>query len=159
MTPQPTSIAPARRVVIKVYGMPGPQGSKSFKGTFTGKDGRTHAKLAESSKKVKPWRQDVKAAAEAIRAGREPFDCPLRLYMVFTLPKPASAPKRRQTWPMRTPDLSKLARSTEDALTDAGIWKDDARVVEYGLLAKCYPGEGRGALEAPGCWIEIEEIV
>jgi crossover junction endodeoxyribonuclease RusA len=78
--------------------------------------------------------------------------------MVFTLPKPASAPKRRTTWPMRTPDLSKLARSTEDALTDAGIWRDDARVVEYGLLAKRYPGEGRGALEAPGVWIEIERM-
>lgn len=145
-------------IVIKVYGMPGPQGSKAFKGTFRGKDGRTHAKLVESSKKVRPWRQDVKAAAEAVRAGREPLDCPLRLHMVFTLPKPASAPKRRQTWPMRTPDLSKLARSTEDALTDAGIWRDDARVVEYGLLAKRYPGEGRGALEAPGVWIEIEVI-
>ena len=107
---------------------------------------------------VLPTFEDVKAAAGAVRAGRDPLDCPLRLHMVFTLPKPASAPKRRQTWPMRTPDLSKLARSTEDALTDAGIWKDDARVVEYGLLAKRYPGEGRGALEAPGVWIEIEVI-
>lgn len=145
-------------IVIKVYGIPGPQGSKAFKGTFQGKDGRTHAKLVESSKKVKPWREDVKAAAERVRNGAEPLDCPLRLHMVFTLPKPASAPKRRTTYPMRTPDLSKLARSTEDALTAAGIWKDDARVVEYGLLAKRYPGEGRGALEAPGVWIEIERI-
>lgn len=139
------------RLVIKVYGIPGPQGSKAFKGMRGG-----HAVLVESSKKVKPWREDVKAAAEIVRAGRAPLDCPLRLTMVFTLPKPASAPKRRQTWPMRTPDLSKLARSTEDALTQAGIWRDDARVVEYGLLAKRYPGEGRGALEAPGVWIEIE---
>jgi crossover junction endodeoxyribonuclease RusA len=143
----------ARVIVLKVYGMPGPQGSKSFKGMRGG-----HAIMVESSKKVRPWRQDVKAAAELVRAGREPLDCPLRLHMVFTLPKPASAPKRRTTWPMRTPDLSKLARSTEDALTDAGIWRDDARVVEYGLLAKRYPGEGRGALEAPGVWIEIERM-
>ena len=140
-------------IVIKVYGLPGPQGSKSFKGMRGG-----HAVLIESSKKVKPWREDVKAAAEAVRAGREPLDCPLRLTMVFTLPKPSSAPKTRATWPMRTPDLSKLARSTEDALTDSGIWRDDARVVEYALLAKRYPGEGYGALEAPGAWIVIEGI-
>lgn len=148
-----TGIARAGVIVIKVYGIPGPQGSKSFKGMRGG-----HAILVESSKKVKPWREDVKAAAEAVRAGAAPLDCPLRLHMVFTLPKPASAPKRRKTWPMRTPDLSKLARSTEDALTRAGIWRDDARVVEYGLLAKRYPGEGSGALEAPGVWIKIERM-
>ena len=147
------SIARAQPIVIKVYGTPGPQGSKSFKGMRGG-----HAILLESSKKVKPWRQDVKAAAEAVRAGAAPLDGPLRLRMVFTLPKPSSAPKRRRTWPMRTPDLSKLARSTEDALTDAGIWKDDARVVEYELLAKRYPLEGLYALEAPGVWIMIEVI-
>jgi len=138
-------------MTIKVYGIPGPQGSKRFMGV---KGGR--GVMVESSKKVKPWREDVKAAAEIVRGLRAPLDCPLRLHMVFTLPKPSSAPKRRQTWPMRTPDLSKLARSTEDALTAAGVWKDDARVVEYGLLAKRYPNEGRGALEAPGVWIEIE---
>lgn len=148
-----TLISTPEVIVIKVYGNPGPQGSKSFKGMRGG-----HAIMVESSKKVRPWRQNVKAAAEAVRAGSAPLDGPLRLHMVFTLPKPVSAPKRRITWPMRTPDLSKLARSTEDALTDAGIWKDDARVVEYALLAKRYPGEGRGALEAPGVWIEIEVI-
>jgi crossover junction endodeoxyribonuclease RusA len=148
------AVDPPRVLVIKVYGMPGPQGSKRFVGLS--KSGR--GLMVESSKKVKPWREDVKAAAELIRAGADPLDCPLRLHMVFTLPKPASAPKRRRIWPMRTPDLSKLCRSTEDALTQSGIWRDDARVCEYGLLAKRYPNEGRGALEAPGCWIEIERL-
>lgn len=140
------------RIKIIVYGLPGPQGSKKFLGLT--KLGR--GILGESSKKVKPWRELVHAAALAVRNGADPLDAPLRVWMVFTMPKPASNPKRRQTWPMRTPDLSKLCRSTEDALTDAGIWKDDARVCEYALLAKRYPGEGLGALEAPGCWIEIE---
>lgn len=136
-----------------VYGLPGPQGSKSFKGMRGGR-----AVMVESSAKVKPWRECVHFTAIAARAGMQPLDAPLRLHMVFTLPKPVSAPKRRQTWPMRTPDLSKLARSTEDALTTAGVWRDDARVVEYGLLAKRYPGEGYGALEAPGVWIVIERM-
>jgi Holliday junction resolvase RusA-like endonuclease len=78
--------------------------------------------------------------------------------MVFTMPKPLSAPKTRRTWPMRTPDLSKLLRSTEDALTTAGIWRDDARVVEYGRAAKVFPGEDPEALEAPGVRIVLEVV-
>jgi crossover junction endodeoxyribonuclease RusA len=141
---------------IVVYGSPAPQGSKSFKGLA--KSGR--AILAESSKKVRPWRQDVKAAAEQVRArlGLALLDEPLRVRMTFTLPKPLSAPKRRVTLPSRLPDLSKLVRSTEDAITDAGVWRDDARVVEC-TASKRYPGEGADALDAPGCVIEIERLL
>lgn len=144
-----------------VRGTPAPQGSKSFKGMTNA--GR--AILTESSKKVKPWRMDVKAAAEAWIASQRsqmiahaPIDGPVIVRMVFTLKKPSSAPKTRRTFPMRTPDLSKLARSTEDALTDAGIWADDARVVGYERLAKVYPGEDAEALDSPGCVIEIREV-
>lgn len=135
---------------IVVYGNPAPQGSKKFVGMVNG-----HGMMAESSKKVKPWRQDVVAAALEVRQGAAPLDGPLIVRMVFTLPKPKSAPKRRRSWPMRTPDVSKLARSTEDALTTAGIWADDARVVEYERLAKVFPGEDPEALEACGVVIEI----
>lgn len=141
------------RLEIVVYGSPAPQGSKSFKGMVAG-----HAVLAESSKKVKPWRQDVKAAALAAVAGAAPIDGPVLCRMVFTLPKPSSAPKRRRSWPCRTPDLSKLVRSTEDALTEAGAWKDDARVVEYSRLAKVFPGEDPESLHIPGCRITIEPM-
>jgi crossover junction endodeoxyribonuclease RusA len=140
---------------IVVYGSPAPQGSKKFLGTYTGKDGRAHGIMGESSKKLKPWREDVKAAALLVRNGSPPLDGPLKVRMVFTLPKPASSPKTRRTYPMRMPDVSKLARSTEDALTDAGIWADDARIVEYSRLAKVYPGEDPDALESTGALIEI----
>jgi Holliday junction resolvase RusA-like endonuclease len=146
-------------LTITVYGTPAPQGSKSYKGQRTSKTtGRTHAVLVESSKKVKPWRQAVEAVARDLVsawAKWEPLDGPLVAEMVFTLPKPASAPKRRQTWPMRYPDVSKLVRSTEDALTTAGVWADDARVVEYRRLAKVFPGEGVDALDQPGAVIRI----
>ena len=131
---------------IVVYGMPGPQGSKRHVGNGV---------MIESSKKVKPWRQDVKAAAIAARNGSAALDGPLVVRMVFTLPKPASAPKRRRTYAMRKPDLSKLARSTEDALTDAGLIADDARIVEYERLAKVFPGEDEESLEAPGVRITV----
>ncbi len=137
-----------------VLGMPGPQGSKNFMGT--NKAGR--GILVESSKKVKPWRQDVKAAAEAV-ADLEPWGYPLQgplwVSMVFTMPKPARAPKRRQTWPDKRPDLSKLARSTEDALVDAGLILDDSRIVEYVRPAKVFPNEDPQSLRSPGVSITI----
>lgn len=137
-----------------VYGSPAPQGSKKFVGTT--KTGR--GLMVESSKKVKPWRQDVKAAAEQMREQYQhlmPLDGPLIVSMVFTVPKPASAPKRRRTWPDRKPDVSKLARSTEDAISDAGLWADDARVVEYRRLAKVFPGEDPDALQTPGVRVTV----
>lgn len=141
------------KLVIVVYGSPAPQGSKRFVGMRGGR-----GVMVESSKKVRPWRQDVKAAAIEARAGRDTSDEPLRVRMVFTVPKPASAPKRRRIFACKKPDLSKLVRSTEDALTDAGVWRDDARVVEYSRLAKVFPGEDPEALDSPGVRIEIEPV-
>lgn len=145
-------IVPAQ-IKIVVYGSPAPQGSKKFVGMAGGR-----GVMIESSKRVKPWREDVKAAALLVRNGQPPLDGPLSVRMIFTVPKPASAPKRRRLLPMRKPDVSKLARSTEDALTDAGIFVDDARIVEYSRLAKVFPGEDPEALEACGAVIEIMVI-
>lgn len=144
---------------IVVYGSPAPQGSKKFLGTYKGSDGRVHGMMGESSKRVKPWREDVKAAALIVRNGAAPLDGPLVARMVFTLQKPASAPKRRRTWPDKKPDASKLIRSTEDALKDAGVYADDARIVEYSRVAKVFPGEDPEALEAPGVRIEIATLI
>jgi Holliday junction resolvase RusA-like endonuclease len=148
------------RVVIEVFGTPGPQGSKTHLG---------RGRMVESSKKVKPWRQDVKQAALAVTGqagGWRPLDGPLAVSMVFSLTRPAghrgtgrnagslraSAPARPTTYP----DLSKLARSTEDALTGV-VWADDARVVEYVRLGKWYAGTPGvpDMLGAPGCVIRV----
>jgi Holliday junction resolvase RusA-like endonuclease len=137
-----------------VIGTPAPQGSKRFVGT--NKAGR--GILVESSRKVRPWRMDVKAAAEAMREAHGTITGPIVVSMIFTLPKPASAPKKRQTWPDKKPDVSKLARSTEDAITDAGLWEDDARIVAYDRLAKVFPGEDRDALAVPGVRVRIEGL-
>lgn len=143
-------------ITLEVWGLPGPQGSKRFMGVQGGR-----GRLVESSKKVAPWREAVKwAAIEAMRhAGRVTLDGPLWASMVFTLPKPKSAPKLRRTWPDRLPDLSKLVRSTEDALTDAGLWADDARVVEYRRVAKVFPGEDDDALDRPGVLIRVGLVI
>jgi Holliday junction resolvase RusA-like endonuclease len=149
-------VQPARVAVpdlsVRVYGHPAPQGSKRHVGNGV---------MVESSKHVKPWREDVRAAARAVideTPGWQTLLGPLLVDMVFTVRKPASAPKRRRTWPDRMPDVSKLCRSTEDALTSAAAWKDDAQVVEYGRLAKVYANEDRDALDAPGAVIRIWRI-
>lgn len=138
-------------IEFTVTGTPAPQGSKKFVGTT--KTGR--GILVESSKKVRPWRMDVKAAAEVVRKTHGAIKGPVMVSMVFTMPKPSSAPKTRKTWPDRMPDLSKLARSTEDAITDAGLWEDDARVVEYTRLAKVFSGEDVDSLPCPGVRVRI----
>lgn len=140
-------------MTITVYGSPAPQGSKRFVGHA--KNGR--GIMIESSKAVKPWREAVKYEARCsfARHAQVIMRGPLTVHMIFTLPKPKSAPKSRRTWPDRQPDLSKLVRSTEDALTDAGVWEDDARIIRC-VASKVYPGEGTDALNTPGAVIRIE---
>lgn len=155
--PAPGNTPPDAELVV--FGTPAPQGSKSGfalkqGGVYTGR-----VAMKESSNKVKPWRAAVHAIAIAGKSeGWVPLDGPLAVEMVFTMRKPASAPKRRRTWPDRYPDVSKLIRSTEDALTSAGIWADDARVVEYRRAAKVYPLEGIDALDRPGAVIRVWRI-
>ena len=128
---------------IIVRGSPAPQGSKRHVGKGV---------MIESSKAVKPWRMCVWAAAVALKV--RPLQGPLAMSIVFTLPKPKRAPKS-QLWPHTRPDLSKLVRSTEDALTDAGIYADDAQIVRFLDVRKVYPGTCPMALDTPGAWIEI----
>lgn len=111
-----------------VRGLPAPQGSKEVKRYVQGR-----AILGESSSKVRPWRQDVVAAAvEAIRRspGFRPIDGPVFLTVEFYVPRPKGHPKSRRTVPTTTPDLDKLLRSTDDALTTAGVVTDDSVVVD-----------------------------
>lgn len=132
-----------------VFGTPGPQGSKRHVG---------NGRMIESSKLVKPWRSDVKDAAEtAIRdaeQGTYPMRGPLCVIIAFTLKKPMSAPKRTRTWPSKKPDLDKLIRSTFDAIGSAGVWVDDAQVIDVRSM-KSYPCEGPWSLAAPGAVVHV----
>jgi Holliday junction resolvase RusA-like endonuclease len=128
-----------------VIGLPAPQGSKRHVGRGV---------LIESSKKVKPWREDVRAAALA--AGAAALTGPIHVTVTFTLPRPTSAPKSRR-WPDRRPDLDKLVRSTFDALTSAGVYGDDAQVTNLNA-AKTYPNTGPDALDRPGAIIHITPL-
>lgn len=134
-------------IELRVYGTPGPQGSKSFMGIRAGR-----AIMVESSKKVKPWREavEISAIAGVRRFGK--ISGPVFLRVVFTLEKAKSVSRK---YPSVPPDLSKLIRSTEDALTTGGIWEDDARVIRIAAV-KLYVGDPE-ALDAPGAIIRISQ--
>ncbi len=136
-------------IEFTVVGLPAPQGSKRFVGHA--KSGR--GILVESSRKVKPWREAVKYAA--LETGKR-ISGPVTVLMVFALPRPASAPQKRR-FPDRKPDLSKLIRSTEDAISDSGTWEDDARVIMC-VARKVYAGSP-GEMAIPGVRIRIEEAI
>lgn len=120
------SAAP-RGLRFEAIGLPGAQGSKRHVGRGV---------MVESSKKVGPWREAVANAARAAHCGHPPLDGPLSMEVVFRLPATSSWKAADRTrgwrWKDRTPDLDKLLRSTGDALTQAGVIADDARIVAVG---------------------------
>jgi len=131
-------------LTITVHGTPAPQGSKRHVGNGV---------MVESSKKVKPWRQDVKHAALDVLGDAPPLIGPVLVDVTFTLTRPRghyrtgrnaellrdSAP----AYPAGKPDIDKLLRSTLDALGEAGVWRDDAQVVAA-TMRKVY-GDVAGA--------------
>ncbi|WP_185893615.1 RusA family crossover junction endodeoxyribonuclease [Streptomyces sp. WAC08241] len=144
-------------LTVAVHGLPGPQGSKTAVGQRRSRrTGRLVTVMKESSDKVKPWRDKVqKAIEEAIAKGKaQPLTGPVYAHITFTLPKPASAPKRRRTYPNVKPDIDKLERSTYDAITSAKAWKDDGSVIEN-HSRKVYPNEHPDALTEPGAVIRL----
>lgn len=129
-------------VTIHVAGHPAPQGSKSFKGTtHTGR-----AILVESSKRVKPWRAIVNAAARQHMQGRPPARGPVAVAIAFVLPRPKNLPKTRPTPPaIKRPDIDKLERAILDAIT-AVCFHDDSQVTKIESTKRiAEPGEQPGA--------------
>lgn len=146
-------------LTIVVHGRPAPQGSKKYAGhRRNAASGRISAVLIEQSKRVKPWRALVTAAAREARlaAHAPPLDGPLRADIIFTVLKPASAPKRRRTWPTtrHSGDLDKLLRSTNDGIADAQAIADDSRIIRI-TAEKTFPGEHPDALPEPGAIIRL----
>jgi len=157
-------------IVIVVHGQPAPQGSKrAF--AVRGKGGTPTGRVAvieQCHDRVKSWRQAVIDAALGLdRPPAWPLDGPLRLGIVFALPRPKghygtgkNAAKVRDSaprYPEGTPDLSKLLRSTEDALADAGVLRNDSQIVAYSRLEKVYAGH-YPQIPAAGAMISITRL-
>lgn len=141
-------------MIIVVPGIPKPGGSK--RGFVNPKTGRVI--ITEDCKQSKDWRAVVAIKAQEAREDGL-MSGPLRLSVTFIFPRPKNhfgsgkkaaalrldAPKYKTS----KPDVTKLLRSTEDALTGV-VWGDDSQVVEQ-WATKLYGDE-------PGAVITIEEV-
>lgn len=121
-------------VSFVVDGVPIPQGSKT---AFV--VGRRAVVTDANKAKLKPWREAVKVAAgEALRvSGGVSFVGPVRVSVRFAFVRPVSVKGR--VWPSVKPDVDKLVRAILDGMTDSGLIKDDALVVEL-VAVKVYAG-------------------
>lgn len=133
-------------LTVIVRDKPVTQGSKvAFISKSTGKPGMKEQLGAD----LRTWREAVKSAArDAMEVHLDatlfkvqyPLQGPLVAAVTFTVYKPASAPRRRPSWPTgKKNDVDKLLRSTLDAMVAAGVMVDDGQVVECTRLGKWYP--------------------
>jgi Holliday junction resolvase RusA-like endonuclease len=139
---------PSPVIEFTVLGEAAPAGSKrAFQNKKTGA-----LIVTDASKGSKPWQAEVRAAAAAHVNGGGLLTGPLRVEFTFYKPRPsghygtgrnagtlkASAPP----FPATRPDVLKLSRGVEDALTGV-LWRDDAQIVSeqlekrYGAPARC----------------------
>lgn len=141
-------------IFFRVIGKPQPGGSKnSFLHPKTGK-----IVTIDACKRNKEWREKVALAFKKEHPAfkKYPKHVPIILDVIFLLPRPRchfgkgknknKLKKTAPTYPTVVPDLTKLVRSTEDALTGLA-WHDDASII-FQQSAKQYtnPDADPGAL-------------
>lgn len=133
-------------VSFTVHGHAATAGSK--RGFYNAKAKRVI--VTDDNAKSRPWKAQVADAAAQAMNGREPLDGPLLLELTFWIPRPKghygtgrNAPAVKPGAPQAPavkPDLLKLARAVEDALTGV-VYRDDAQVCAE-TLTKAYTTGG-----------------
>jgi Holliday junction resolvase RusA-like endonuclease len=128
-----------------VPGVPAPGGSKRYLGHRGGK-----AILVDTCKRNKDWRSVVAMCAKEAMQCADPIDCALEVEMYFNMPRPKYhydskglvKDKFLNAPHVIKPDVLKLARSTEDAMTGI-VYRDDSQTVSlkavkfYDMKAGC----------------------
>ncbi len=127
-------------LTITAHGTPAGQGSKRHVGGGV---------MIESSKRLRPWREAVKhAALDAIAEWEsrengggawEPLAGPVHVIVSIRVARPKAHYRTGRfasilrpdapTYAPSTPDIDKAQRAVFDALTDAGVWRDDRQIV------------------------------
>jgi Holliday junction resolvase RusA-like endonuclease len=136
-------------ISFTVLGEPRPAGSKRAmpiyrkgakgKQLVTRADGSPLIAVTDDNAKSKGWKQEVAQAARHMYDG-DLLDGPLKLTLRFFRIRPKghfgksglNGAGRGSMAPTTKPDVLKLARAVEDALTGV-IWRDDAQIVVESL--------------------------
>ena len=111
---------------FNVYGIPAPGGSK----TAFPVRGSKKINMVDACKYVGAWKNRVVIAARQAMAKSSlsfPLDGAILMIITHYVPRP----KRPMNafYPLSKPDNTKYLRATEDAISTAGVWKDDCRVI------------------------------
>ena len=143
-------LEPTLRFVV--YGEAKPAGSKrGFR--IPGTD---RISITDANPKSRPWKLAVAQIAgwEMDKVGVGLLDGPLSVLFRFVVVRPKghfkkggelSAKGRREPHPAKRPDLLKLARGIEDALSKV-VYRDDSQIVDERLV-KEYGGNARVEIE------------
>ena len=108
---------------LTVEGNPVPQGSFRHVG---------NGRIISANPKLNTWRDTI-ATQIATQTHHRLIDAPIRLQLVFTLPRPKSVPIGRRATPTTKPDLDKLTRAVMDAISlerYCQVIKDDSLVTD-----------------------------
>lgn len=149
-------------IEFTVHGIAQPAGSKNARPIWTKQpdgsrrmmtrdDGSPMLTVSDANAKAGAWKQEIKAAAVKAMDGGEPIVGAVLLYVTFIMPRPRdhfrtgkhegvlkpNAPR----FHTKKPDVTKLVRCLEDALTGI-VWRDDAQVAETVQL-KVYGDQSR----------------
>lgn len=144
-------------ITITVLGSAQPAGSKKSYvpldrngNPYRRPNGGVAVQTVDANSKAKDWKQQVAYAAREAYHGPL-LDGPLRVSLRFFRPRllghfnsrgELNKKGRESIAPTSKPDVLKLARGVEDALTGV-VWRDDAQIVaefiskDYGEPARC----------------------
>ena len=131
----------SEKISFFVQDEPKPGGSKKpFQSPKTGK-----LFVVDDCKGNKNWRASVRLAGIKAMAGQPPFAGPIKLVIEYKLKRPTNhygsgkkagiLKPTAEYFHVKRPDVLKLTRSTEDALTGV-VWLDDSQIAIEHLTKK-----------------------
>lgn len=150
-------------IAVFVAGRVATQGSVKY----VGHSNAGRAILTGDNPRTKSWRNLIRAAIlDDEGRPKHRFEGPVHLEIEFVLPRPASAPKKKDrplpAHQTQESDIDKLERSVLDAISDTkvkgqpimGALRNDRQVVSVNKLKRIAK-----LGETPGCHIEIMNAI